>query len=132
MNKNKVLFPKTNKIQNVEFGLVVILIVSILSYLFDRKELIFLTIVLSFITISAPVLLSPFAAFWKGFSWMLNVLSSTVLLCLIFCFVVTPIALLRRITGTDSLRLKQFKKGRQSVLTDRNHLYTRADLRDTF
>jgi hypothetical protein len=62
----------------------------------------------------------------------LNKISTTVLLTLVFFLILTPVALIRRLTGADPLRLKQFKKGRGSVLVDRNHSWSQQDCKNLF
>jgi hypothetical protein len=47
---------------------------------------------------------------------------------LVFAVVVTPIGLVRRALGKDSLRLRAFKTGDESVMVPRNHTFTAGDL----
>ncbi len=47
---------------------------------------------------------------------------------LVFALVITPIGLVRRALGKDSLRLRAFRAGNESVMTVRNHTFTAADL----
>lgn len=56
-------------------------------------------------------------------------LISKLVLTLIFFLVVFPIGLIRRILGTDLLRLREFKKSNDSVLINRNHEYSIDDLK---
>ena len=53
---------------------------------------------------------------------------SRVILTLIFFLVVTPIGLVRRLLGKDSLRLRAFKTSDDSVMLPRNHIFSGADL----
>jgi hypothetical protein len=62
----------------------------------------------------------------------LNTLSTTLLLTLVFFCIVVPVALIRRLAGADPLRLKEFKKGRGSVLVTRNHPWSKQDLKNLF
>jgi hypothetical protein len=59
-------------------------------------------------------------------------ISSRVMMAIIFFLVVTPIGLLRKLTGADSLKIKQFKKSNQSVMLTRDHQYEPADLEKIF
>ena len=63
---------------------------------------------------------------------MLSFFLQLLLLGIVFFLVITPVGRIRRLCGIDSLRLRQFKKGRRSVLTDRNHVYTPDDLKNIF
>jgi hypothetical protein len=47
---------------------------------------------------------------------------------MVFLFVVTPISLLRRWLGKDSLKLRDFKTGQGSVMVERNHTFVSKDL----
>ena len=44
----------------------------------------------------------------------------------VFALVVTPIGLLRRALGKDSLRLRAFRSGDESVMVVRNHTFMPA------
>jgi hypothetical protein len=63
---------------------------------------------------------------------MLGTFSSTLLLGLLYFVIVMPVGLFRKGRGIDSLQLRKFKKGRQSVMTERDHVYTAMDLKNTF
>lgn len=132
MAKIKEIFSGITKKQNTEFGLVMILVCCVLAYWLKERSLIIVAIILSLLTIIVPIVLTPFAALWFGLSRILSIFSSIVLLSLVFFLVVTPMGLVRRLLGKDSLRLKQFKKSAQSVMTNREHEYTAEDMSDTF
>jgi hypothetical protein len=46
----------------------------------------------------------------------------------VFFGIVTPIATVRRLLGKDSLKLRAFKAGQDSVMVERNHRFIGADL----
>jgi hypothetical protein len=77
-------------------------------------------------------LLYPFVAFWYGLGAILNAISSRVILTLIFFLIVTPVAFIRRLSGADALKLKQFKKDSRSVMVVRDHEYKAGDFENTF
>jgi uncharacterized membrane protein YgdD (TMEM256/DUF423 family) len=64
------------------------------------------------------------AVLWYGLAHILGSVVSRILLSLIFFLVVTPMGLIRKVMGYDSLQLRAFKKANSSVLTHRNHRYT--------
>ena len=78
------------------------------------------------------------AIFWFSFANILGLISSKVLLTLIFFVIITPIGLIRRLlsllnfsrnnSGYDSLKLKQWEKSSESVLKTRNHKFNKCDL----
>ena len=132
MRIKKILFPKVTKKQTVEFGLVAILVTSLFAFWSNNENLVLAIIILSLVTIIIPILFHPFATLWFGFSQVLSHISSTIILSLVFFIIVTPVGLIRKLMGKDSLKIKQFKKNNQSVLIDRNHLYTADDITHTF
>lgn len=132
MAKIKEIFSGITQKQNNEFGLVTVLVCCVLAYWLKERSLIIVAIILCLLTIIVPGVLTPFASLWFGSSRFLSKFTSTVLLSLVFFLVVTPVGLVRRLLGKDSLRLKQFKKSAQSVMTNRDHIYTAADMIDTF
>jgi hypothetical protein len=77
-------------------------------------------------------LLYPFVAFWYGLGAVLNAISSRIILALIFFLIVTPVAIVRKISGADVLKLKQFKKDNKSVMVIRDHEYKAGDFENTF
>lgn len=79
-----------------------------------------------------PKTLSPLARAWFGFSHILGQVMSKVLLSVIYLLIVMPIALVRKILGKDSMRLKGWKKGTESAFVVRDHLYVKEDLQNLF
>jgi hypothetical protein len=53
---------------------------------------------------------------------------SKVLLAVVFYVIVTPIGVVRRMLGHDSLRLRAFKSGDGSVMRTRGHVFAPGDL----
>lgn len=116
----------------MEFGQVAALACIFFAIRFKSDHFVNAALVLSLITILMPILFYPFAVIWFGLSKLLSSVSPVIIMAFLFFLFVVPVGLYRRITGKDSLRLKQFKKGGQSVMTERNHTYTEADLLHTF
>jgi len=132
MGKIKITYPVIEKKQTVEFGLVAILVVCVFALWYNAKILILIAIVVCLITLILPLLFYPFAFLWFLFSGFLGKISTTILLGLVYYLMVTPMGLFRKLFGNDTLRLKQFKKGTQSVMINRDHTFTAKDMADTF
>lgn len=81
---------------------------------------------------AAPALFKGPARLWFGLSELLGAVVSSILLGLVFYLMVTPVGLLRRAFGKDTLRLRQFRKGQDSVLTVRDTTYGKADVESPF
>ncbi|MCX6544636.1 MAG: SxtJ family membrane protein [Acidobacteria bacterium] len=75
-----------------------------------------------------PAAFTPFAVVWFGLAEVMGAVVSRILLTVLFVGVLTPIGLVRRALGRDPMRLKQWRRGRASVFTVRDHRYTPADL----
>jgi Saxitoxin biosynthesis operon protein SxtJ len=84
--------------------------------------------VLHVINMALPQIYRPVAVLWLGFSDLLGAVMSRVLLSIVFFAVVTPIAIFRRLAGKDSLKLRAFKAGKDSVMVERNHTFIGRDL----
>ena len=80
------------------------------------------------VTMAAPRLLAPFAVVWLGLAHMLGIVMSAALFSVVFLVVVTPVGVVRRLLGKDTLQLRRFKAGHDSVMVRRDHLYTAGDL----
>ncbi len=109
-------------------------ILVLLAFAIYRKDnnLVIAAFMLTLATIIAPILFFPFAAIWFALSEVLRRISTTVLLGIIFFVIVVPVGLIRKIAGFDNLKLREFKKGRQSVMIVRDHTFTSEDLTNTF
>jgi hypothetical protein len=115
------------------FGLVVILILAVYACLKGDVERILIAIVtLSIIALVCPSVFTPFSAIWHELSRILGRITTPVLLGFTYFLIITPIGLLRRIFGRDSMQIRQFGKSKESALIDRNHDYRMDDFINTF
>lgn len=119
---------RMTKDQCRDTGMAMVLLLLIFSITLKRTELVLDALVLQVITMTAPRIFAPIAVVWLGLSHLLGAVMSRVVLTLIFFLVVTPIGLVRRVLGKDSLRLRAFKASDDSVMLPRNHTYSGADL----
>ncbi len=92
----------------------------------------YISVILLFTVLIFPFFIKPLAFIWWNFSVVLSWLMSRIILTLLFIFIVTPVAMVRRAMGKDSLRLKAFKKDDCSVYSIRNHVFTDSDLKYPF
>lgn len=74
----------------------------------------------------------PVAKVWLGLSHLMGTVMSKILLSLVFLLVVTPVAILRRALGKDSLALRRWKKADGSAFAVRDHTYTPRDIEMPF
>jgi hypothetical protein len=132
MESFKTIFAKITKKQSMEFGQVTVLVSTFLALYLKDYNFVIVAFILSFFTITVPYIFYPLAVCWFGVSRILSTISSGILIGFVFIFIVIPVGLSRKLLGKDSLKLKQFKKNKESVMVTRDHLYTAEDLLHTF
>ena len=125
-------FRKINLDQAKDTGLAIILILLIIEYVKRPGWLTLCTMAVLVLTMTYPAALKPLGRIWFGFSHILGTLVSKIILSLVFFIIVTPIGLVRRISGADPMRNKLWKKGDDSVLVKRNHHYSSEDLQKPY
>lgn len=109
-------------------GMAMVLICLLLAYWGARPRMVLLAIVLLLVTMVWPQVFRPLAGLWFGLSHLLGAIVSRVILTLLFFFLVTPVGLVRRWAGADSLQLKKWKKDRSSVFIERKGKILPEDL----
>jgi hypothetical protein len=62
----------------------------------------------------------------------MGLISSRILLSVIFILIIIPVAILRKMGGKDRLMLKEFKKSTSSVFTERNIKFDANHLNKTY
>jgi hypothetical protein len=117
--------------QALDSGLALILIFLLLSLFLDQLYVKPAIIVL-LICMIYPDLLKPFAYCWFKLSEILGHVASKVLLSIVFFVIVLPVGLIRRLFGSDALKLNAWQSGNQSVFIVRNHLFSSGDIKYPF
>jgi hypothetical protein len=125
---SKFLKRKITKDESRDTGMAMVLLLLILSATLKRKEFIAGAIALHVLNMTVPQIYRPIAVFWLGFSELLGEVVSRVLMAVVFFVIVTPIGLMRKMLGKDSLKLRVFKTGTESVMIARNHQFVGRDL----
>jgi hypothetical protein len=109
-------------------GLALVLLLLLAQLATGRRGLITAAVIALVITMTAPLLFRPLSVVWFGLSHVLGTVMSKVLLTAVFYLIVTPVGVVRRVLGYDSLRLRAFKGAGTSVMHQRHHLFEPADL----
>jgi multisubunit Na+/H+ antiporter MnhG subunit len=117
-----------NKNQAKDTGLAMVLILLIVEYVRRPGWLIIAAMAVLVLTMTWPAVFKPLARVWFGFSHLLGGVVSKIILSIVFYLIVTPMGLVRKAMGADPMKSKQWKKGDDSVLVERDHLYTREDI----
>ena len=107
----------------------ILLIVAVFSLEFIYVKIAILALIL---TMTIPLIYKYIAVIWFGLSHLLGTFVSKILLTVVFFLVVAPVGLIRRLLGYDSLKLKEFKKGTESVMQVRNITFTKNDIDKPF
>jgi len=123
---------KITKDQSRDTGMAMVLLLLLMAVSPKRHGLMFAAMALQVVNMTVPQVFRPIAVFWLGFSDLLGAVVSRILLSIVFFFVVTPIGILRRLAGKDSLKLRVFKAGKDSVMLERNHKFIGQDLEKPF
>jgi len=122
-------FPKQiTKDQSRDTGMAMALLALLLGFLTDARWFFPLATVLLVVTMAVPSVYRPIAFVWLGLSHFLGTIVSRILLTAVFFVVVMPVGLLRRAMGMDSLQLKKFGRGKESVMRVRDHVYVPSDI----
>jgi len=116
-----------SKKQSIDSGLAIVLICLIIAIYFNNLFYTKLAIIFLLISMIWPVLYKPFAFFWFGLSNILGNIVSKCILAILFFTIVTPIGLIRRVIGKDSLKLNEWKANDHSVFIVRNHKFESND-----
>jgi hypothetical protein len=123
---------KITKDQSRDTGMAMVLLFLLIFVSRKHPWLLYTAMILHVVNMIVPKVFYPIAIFWLGFSDAMGAVMSKVLLSIVYFLVVTPIALLRRISGKDSLKLRVFKASQESVMVKRDHLFTAQDMESPY
>ena len=114
--------------QSRDTGMAMVLLLLILFMSLRWDVFLFGAITLHVLNMIVPQAYRPVAVVWLGLAHLMGSVVSKILMSLVFFLVVTPIGILRRLSGHDSLRLRAFKAGKESVMVERKHVFAGLDL----
>ncbi|MFZ5448724.1 MAG: hypothetical protein ACOZFS_08840 [Thermodesulfobacteriota bacterium] len=122
----------STKEQAKDTGMAMVLICLLLGYWGKFPRFLPVSLALLLITMVWPNAFRPLAVLWFGLAHVLSSVVSRVILTVLFYLLVTPVGLIRRLMGADALKLKQWKKGRDSVFIVRQGLIQAKDLENPY
>ena len=128
MTLNETFTTRITKDQSRDTGLAMVLLLLLVSLRVKREWVLVAAMALQVLNMTVPQLYKPVAVVWFGLSHLLGTVTSKVLLSILFFGVVTPIGILRRLFGKDSLKLRAFRASGESVMLARNHLFVAEDI----
>ena len=109
-------------------GMALTLIALLIAYFKADTRFLALGIVMLIVDMSVPGAFKPFARVWFGLSHLLGAVMSRLILGLIFFLMVMPVGLIRRMMGKDSLNLRKWKNGNDSVFLVRDITFTKSNI----
>lgn len=111
-------------------AMVLLLLIAALSL--KRDGFVVAAVIVLVADMTAPRLFAPLAVIWFGLSHVIGAVMSKVLLSVVYVVVVTPVGIVRRLIGSDTLRLRAFKTREPSVMVVRNHRFEARDLEQPY
>ena len=116
----------------VDTGMALTLLCLIAALVTGKPGWVALATLALVLNMTAPKLFGPASKLWFGLSAVLGAVMSRVILSLVFFLVLTPVGLVRRAMGKDTLQLAAFKRGSGSVFATRGAAFTPSDLKTPF
>ena len=130
--KEKV-FPKSiSKKEASDTGMAMTLICLLLGLYFKKNIYYDIAIGVLVMNMTFPMFYYPFAMVWLGLTNLLGIVVSRILLSAVYIFFLMPVGVIRRAMGKDSLNLKGFKNGKESVMINRDIEFTANDIKNPF
>lgn len=114
--------------ENIDSGLACVLLLLIASIIWHLSITIKIAIACTLIIMVKPSIIYPFTFIWLNFSDVLGKVMSRIILGVIYGAFVVPVGLIRKLSGKDNLKLKQFHKSNSSVFIERNHEFSKNDM----
>jgi len=114
--------------QSRDTGMAMVLLLLLAFLRWGGSWLLIAAVIVHVVNMIVPQVFRRLAPLWFGLGHLLGAVTSRVLMLVVFALIVTPIGLVRRVLGKDSLRLRAFRAGPESVMVVRNHTFTAGDL----
>jgi len=124
----KIISTQISKSQARDTGMAMVLILLILGFFLENSIYFKAALAALLVTMIIPSAFKYVAIIWFAISTFLGTISSKIILTVVFLFVVVPVSIYRKILGKDTLKLKLFKKGGNSVMEVRDLTFTRENL----
>jgi hypothetical protein len=116
------------KDQTRDTGMAMVLLFLLVFLKTHRFGWLYAATFLHVVNMIVPRIYAPVAVVWFGLSHIVGTIMSKVLLSVLFFGFVTPVGVLRRLFGKDSLKLRGFKASPESAMLVRNHVFVAQDI----
>ena len=132
-SKHESIIPREITIDQArDTGQAMALLCLIILIVFKQAPFAGIALIVLLINMVRPQVYKPLAKWWFALSNLLSRIVPRILLGVLFYVMVTPVGLIRRVLGKDPLQLRKWKKGRESVLRERNHTLSAKDIINPF
>lgn len=132
-SKHEAIIPREITIDQArDTGQAMALLCLIILIFFKQASFAGIALIVLLINMLRPQVYKPLAKWWFALSNLLSRIVPRILLGVLFYVMVTPVGLIRRVLGKDPLQLRKWKKGRESVLRERNHTLSAKDIINPF
>ena len=132
-SKHESIIPREITIDQArDTGQAMALLCLIILIFFKQASFAGIALIVLLINMLRPLVYKPLAKWWFALSNLLSRIVPRILLGVLFYVMVTPVGLIRRMLGRDPLQLRKWKKGRESVLRERNHTLSAKDIINPF
>lgn len=114
--------------QAKDTGMAMVLLLLLIGLLTERVVFFKVAVPVLVVNMIWPMAFYPIAVVWLGLSHIIGTIVSKILLTVVFFVIVVPVAVVRRLMSKDSLQLRKFKKGTESVMKMRDHVFASVDI----
>jgi hypothetical protein len=119
---------KFEKKQLTDASLALILLCLLFFLLNGTKPAIYIAVLVAILSMLHTSIIYPWAVVWYTGTELLGNLVSKILLAVIYFFVVLPVGFVRKLSGKDSMQLRDFGKSSKSVFRVREKQFVDKDL----
>jgi len=116
------------KKQISDSGMAFVLILLLIGLFTDKVIYYKLAIPVLVVNMTVPIIFYPFSVIWYALADLLGMIMSKVILTIVFIVFIIPVSFIRKLMGKDTLRLKDFKKSKKTVMIKTEHGYVSADI----
>lgn len=125
-------FSEITKDESRDAGMALVLVLLFIFLARKRETVLIAAVAVHVLNMVQPHLYRPIAFLWRILAEPLGAISAKVLLSIAFFGVLTPVGLLMRLFGRDSLKLRAFRADEGSAMWKRNHKFVAQDLERPF
>lgn len=128
MEGKKLFRTRFEKAQHRDAGLAMVLILLLVGIFTGHSQWYLPAFVVLMLALLFPLIFYPFSVVWYALSEVMGRVMSAVVLTALFCILIVPTGVVRRLAGKDTLRLKQFGKQAATAFSQRDINFAKTDV----